>query len=123
MAKRNPHTGFRFDDFLKEEGIFAEVQAKALKRALAEQLEESMQKASHGSASIRSNSQASRPWKPAGSRRGGNSLEDLPNDWRHRPKMIRNFPRDDALADRRSSSLGHLRQPRTPLPGSRAVAW
>ena len=42
MAKRNPHTGSRFDDFLKDEGIFAEVQAKALKRALAEQLEESM---------------------------------------------------------------------------------
>ena len=42
MAKRNPHTGSRFDDFLKEEGIFDEVQAKALKRALAEQIEESM---------------------------------------------------------------------------------
>ena len=42
MAKRNPRTGSRFDDFLKDEGIFVEVQAKALKRALAEQLEESM---------------------------------------------------------------------------------
>jgi antitoxin HicB len=42
MARNNPHTGSRFDDFLKEEGIFDEVQAKALKRALAEQLEESM---------------------------------------------------------------------------------
>ena len=42
MAKRNPHTGSRFDDLLKEEGIFEEVQAKALKRALSEQLEESM---------------------------------------------------------------------------------
>ena len=37
MAKRNPRTGSRFDDFLKEEGMFEEVQAKALKRALAEQ--------------------------------------------------------------------------------------
>ena len=45
MAKRNPRTGSRFDDFLKEEGIFEKVQAKALKRALAEQLEESMQAA------------------------------------------------------------------------------
>jgi hypothetical protein len=45
MAKSNPHTGSRFDDFLKEEGIFDEVQARALKRALAEQLEESMQDA------------------------------------------------------------------------------
>jgi antitoxin HicB len=43
MAKHNPHTGSRFDDFLKEEGIYDEVQAKALKRALAEQLAESMQ--------------------------------------------------------------------------------
>ena len=45
VAKRNPRTGSRFDDFLKEEGIFEEVQAKALKRALAEQLEESRQAA------------------------------------------------------------------------------
>jgi antitoxin HicB len=45
VAKRNPRTGSRFDDFLKEEGIFEEVQAKALKRALAEQLQESMQAA------------------------------------------------------------------------------
>ena len=43
MAKRNVRTGSRLDDFLKEEGIIEEVQAKALKRALAEQLEESMQ--------------------------------------------------------------------------------
>ncbi len=43
MAKVNVHTGSRFDDFLKEEGIFDEVRAKALKRALAEQLEDSMQ--------------------------------------------------------------------------------
>lgn len=42
MAKNNPHTGTRFDDFLKEEGIFEEVQAKALKRVLAEQLEDGM---------------------------------------------------------------------------------
>jgi antitoxin HicB len=45
VAKRNVHTGSRFDDFLKKEGVFEEVQAKALKRALAEQLEESMQAA------------------------------------------------------------------------------
>jgi antitoxin HicB len=45
VAKRNPRTGSRLDDFLKEEGIFEEVQAKALKRALAEQLQESMQAA------------------------------------------------------------------------------
>jgi hypothetical protein len=43
MARSNPHTGSRFDDFLKDEGIFDEVQARALKRVLTEQLEESMQ--------------------------------------------------------------------------------
>ena len=42
MAKRNPHTGTRFDDLLKEDGVFEEVQAKALKRALAEQLADGM---------------------------------------------------------------------------------
>ena len=46
MAKSNRHKSSRFDDFLKEEGIFEEVQARALKRALAEQIEESMQAAS-----------------------------------------------------------------------------
>ena len=45
MARPNPHAGSRFDDFLEAEGIFEEVQAKALKRALAEQIEESMQAA------------------------------------------------------------------------------
>ena len=42
-TKVNPHTGSSFDDFLKEDGIFEEVQARALKRALAEQLIDSMQ--------------------------------------------------------------------------------
>lgn len=35
MAKRNPHTGSNFDDFLKEEKLFGAVHAKARKRALA----------------------------------------------------------------------------------------
>lgn len=39
----NKHTGSSFDDFLKEDGIFEEVQARALKRALAEQLDDAMQ--------------------------------------------------------------------------------
>ena len=39
MAKSNPHTGSRFDDFLKEEGIYDEVQSRALGRALAEHVE------------------------------------------------------------------------------------
>ena len=45
MKKPNPHSGSNFDDFLKEEGIFEEVQAKALKRVVAEQIEDSMQSA------------------------------------------------------------------------------
>ena len=40
--RTNPHFGSNFDDFLKDEGIFDEVHAKALKRALSEQLEDSM---------------------------------------------------------------------------------
>jgi antitoxin HicB len=45
MAKRNPHLGSNFDDFLKDEGTFEAVHARALKRALSEQIEESMQAA------------------------------------------------------------------------------
>ena len=41
-TKLNPHAGSNFDDFLKEDGIYEEVQARALKRALAEQLEDAM---------------------------------------------------------------------------------
>jgi hypothetical protein len=40
--KTNPHRGSDFDDFLKEDGLFERVQARALKRALAEQLEDAM---------------------------------------------------------------------------------
>lgn len=43
MANQNQHRGSSFDDFLKEDGIFEEVQAKALKRALSEQLDDAMQ--------------------------------------------------------------------------------
>ncbi|MBX9812896.1 MAG: helix-turn-helix domain-containing protein [Burkholderiales bacterium] len=42
--KRNPHIGSDFDDFLKEEKIFDEAQAIAVKRVLAYQLEQSMKK-------------------------------------------------------------------------------
>lgn len=43
MAKSNPHLGSNFDDLLKEDGIYEEVQARALKRVLAEQLDDAMQ--------------------------------------------------------------------------------
>lgn len=42
MARRNPHAGSDFDDFLREEGILEEVQAKAIKRVLAEQIRKGM---------------------------------------------------------------------------------
>ena len=45
MAKRSPHTGSNFDDFLKQENLFEEVHAKALKRALAEQIGDGMEAA------------------------------------------------------------------------------
>ena len=45
MKKTNPHSGSNFDDFLKEEGIFEDVQAKALKRVVAEKIADSMQSA------------------------------------------------------------------------------
>jgi antitoxin HicB len=38
----NPYSGGNFDDFLAEEGILAEVSARALKRLLAMQLAEIM---------------------------------------------------------------------------------
>ncbi len=37
---KNIHAGGDFDDFLKEDGIFKEVEARALKRALALQVHE-----------------------------------------------------------------------------------
>jgi antitoxin HicB len=43
MAKSNPHRGSNFDDLLNEDGIYETVQARALKRALAEQLDDAMQ--------------------------------------------------------------------------------
>jgi hypothetical protein len=39
---KNPHIGSSFDDFLKEEGIYEDVQTTAIKRVLASQLEEAM---------------------------------------------------------------------------------
>ena len=40
--KRKAHIGSDFDDFLREEGLLDEVQATAVKRVLASQLEKSM---------------------------------------------------------------------------------
>jgi antitoxin HicB len=40
--KRNPHIGSDFDEFLREEGFLDEVQAVAVKRVVAYQLERAM---------------------------------------------------------------------------------
>ena len=45
MTKRkNPHWGSTLDDFLKEEGLYEEVTAGAIKRVVAWQLNEAMKK-------------------------------------------------------------------------------
>ncbi len=41
---KNKHLGSNFDDFLKEEGALAEVEAAAVKRVIAFQIEEMMKK-------------------------------------------------------------------------------
>ena len=38
----NPHIGSSFEDFLKEEGMYEEVTASAIKRVIAWQIEEAM---------------------------------------------------------------------------------
>ena len=40
--KKNPHRGSTLDAFLKEEGVFEEFQARAIKEVLAWQLEQAM---------------------------------------------------------------------------------
>lgn len=42
MATKNPHIGGTLDAFLKEDGIFEEVQATAIKEVIAWQLAEAM---------------------------------------------------------------------------------
>ena len=43
-AKKNPHIGSTFDSFLKEEGIYDEVMATVMKRALVRRLTQAMKK-------------------------------------------------------------------------------
>ena len=42
--KRNLHIGSSLDDFLKEEGVFEELQVQAIKEVVAWQLEDAMKK-------------------------------------------------------------------------------
>ena len=41
---KNKHTGSNFDDFLKEEGIFPEAEAAAVKRVIAFKIKQMMEK-------------------------------------------------------------------------------
>ena len=43
--KTNPHIGSDFDDFLREEGVYDQAEAIAVKRVLAYELERNMKKA------------------------------------------------------------------------------
>jgi predicted XRE-type DNA-binding protein len=45
MRKDNKHRGSSFDEFLREQAIFDDVQAAAVKRALAEAVADAMQEA------------------------------------------------------------------------------
>ena len=42
MGKKNPRSGSNFDDFLKEEGIYEDVQNTAIKKVLSAKLEAAM---------------------------------------------------------------------------------
>ncbi|MCK5491900.1 MAG: XRE family transcriptional regulator [Candidatus Omnitrophica bacterium] len=44
MTRKTKHIGSSFDDFLKEEGLFEESQATAVKRVIAYQIMEAMRK-------------------------------------------------------------------------------
>jgi len=44
VKNKNPHRGSRFNDFLKEEGIYEEVTLSATKRVLIRQIEREMKK-------------------------------------------------------------------------------
>jgi hypothetical protein len=44
LPKSNPHTGGSFDDFLIDDGIFEEVQTRAINRALTQQVDDSIKR-------------------------------------------------------------------------------
>jgi DNA-binding Xre family transcriptional regulator len=44
MKKKNPHVGSSLDDFLREEGIFEQTRAAALKEVIAWQVQQAMRK-------------------------------------------------------------------------------
>jgi antitoxin HicB len=62
MRKRkNPAIGSAFDDFLKEEGVYEETQAAAIKRVLARQIEQAMREQKITKADMARRMKTSRP--------------------------------------------------------------
>lgn len=59
-GRKNPHAGSSLDDFLLEEGIFEEVEAAALKRALALKIADLMEKKQLPKAAMARDMQTSR---------------------------------------------------------------
>lgn len=52
MSKKNKHIGSSFDDFLKEDGIFEEVEASAIKKVIAMKIQEAMKQKKFTKASL-----------------------------------------------------------------------
>ncbi len=62
MSKaKNPHVGQLFDDFLREEGIYEEVQTTAIKRVLSMQLEDAMKALKMSKSEMARRMETSRP--------------------------------------------------------------
>jgi len=58
--KKNKHIGSNFDDFLKDEGVLSEVEATAVKRVLAYQLQDMMAKKAISKSELAKRMQTSR---------------------------------------------------------------
>ena len=58
--KKNEHIGSSFDDFLQEEGLLAEVEATAVKRIIAHQIEKEMAERKLSKSALASMMQTSR---------------------------------------------------------------
>jgi predicted XRE-type DNA-binding protein len=60
MSKKNKHVGSSFDDFLREDGIFEEVEAAAIKKVIAMKILEAMKQKKLTKASLAKKMKTSR---------------------------------------------------------------
>jgi ribosome-binding protein aMBF1 (putative translation factor) len=60
MNKKNKHIGQNFDEFLAEEGLLVETEATAIKRVIAHQLQQAMEKQSLSKSELAEKMQTSR---------------------------------------------------------------